>query len=114
MPTPNLRSSSYDLQPRILFSQLTAASVALSDALEREEDRRENVDEARRHLEAFELLERGPSSFNVPHQIRDKVRASLEALREGRLELAHASLSRAGLAFQKHLTQAHRMRRWTH
>ena len=114
MQTPNLRSSSYDLQSRILFSQLTAASVALSDALENTEDRRENVEEARRHLEAFELLERGPSAFNVPHQIRAKVHASLEALREGRLELAHASLSRAGLAFQKHLVHGDRVRRWTH
>jgi hypothetical protein len=112
--TPNLRSSSYDLQPRILFSQLTAASAALSDALENDQDRWENVEEARRHLEAFELLERGPSAFNVPHQIRAKVHASLEALGEGRLELAHASLSRAGLAFQKHLTQGDRARRWTH
>jgi hypothetical protein len=112
--TPNLRSSSYDLQPRILFSQLTAASVALSDALESDQDRWENVEEARRHLEAFELLERGPSAFNVPHRIREKVHASLEALSEGRLELAHASLSRAGLAFQKHLTQGERARRWTH
>lgn len=114
MQTPNLRSSSYDLQPRILFSQLTAASVALSDALASEEYRGENLDEARRHLEAFELLERGPSAFNVPHQIREKVHSSLELLREGRLELAHASLSRAGLAFQKHLTQTDRVRRWTH
>ena len=114
MQTPNLRSSSYDLQPRILFSQLTAASVALADALDNEQDRRENVEEARRHLEAFELLERGPSAFNVPHQIREKVHASLEALHEGRLELAHAALSRAGLAFQKHLTQGDRVRRWTH
>ena len=114
MQTSNLRSSSYELQPRILFSQLTAASVALSDALEIDEDRHANIDEARRHLEAFELLERGPSAFNVPHQIRAKVHASLEALREGRLELAHASLSRAALGFQKHLTQTDRARRWTH
>jgi hypothetical protein len=112
--TPNLRPASYDLQPRILFSQLTAASVALSDALASEQDRHENVDEARRHLEAFELLERGPSSFNVPHQIRAKVHASLDALRDGRLELAHASLTRAALAFQKHLTHGERARRWTH
>jgi hypothetical protein len=114
VPTPNLRSTSYDLQPRILISQLTAASVALSDALDNEQDRRENVEEARRHLEAFELLERGPSAFNVPHQIREKIHASLEALDEGRLELAHAALSRAGLAFQKHLTQGDRGRRWAH
>lgn len=114
MQTFNLRSSSDDLQPRILISQLTAASVALGDALERSESQRENIEEALRHLEAFELLERGPSAFNVPHQIREKVRASLEAIREGRLELAHASLSRAGLAFQKHLTQSDRVRRWTH
>ena len=114
MQTPNLRSSSYDLQPRILGSQLTAASVALADALEHEECRLENVDEACRHLEAFELLERGPSAFNVPHQIRAKVHASLEAIREGRLELAHASLARAGMAFHKHLTQTDRVRRWTH
>jgi hypothetical protein len=112
--TPNLRTTSHDLQPRILFSQLTAAAFALSGALESEQDRRENVEEARRHLEAFELLERGPSSFNVPHRIREKVHASIEALDAGRLELAHAALSRAELAFQKHLTQADRVRRWAH
>lgn len=88
--------------------------MALSDALASDEYRGENVDEARRHLEAFELLERGPSSFNVPHRIREQVHASLEALYEGRLEMAHSSLSRAGLAFQKHLTQGDRVRRWTH
>ena len=114
MQTPNLRSSSHDLQPRILFSQLTAASVALSDALESERDRRENVEEARRHLEAFELLERGPTGFNVPREVRERVRASLDALREGRLELAHASLSRAGGAFQRLVVQDDRARRWTH
>jgi hypothetical protein len=112
--TPNLRSSSSDLQPRILFSQLTAAAAALSDALESEADRLENIEEARRHLEWFELLERGAGAFNVPHKIREKVHASLEALDEGRLELAHAALSRAGLAFQKHITQGNQVRRWTH
>ena len=45
----------------------------------------------------FELLERGPTTFfNVLRDVRDKVRASIDALREGHLELAHASLSRAG------------------
>jgi len=112
--TPNPRLASFDLQPRILFSQLSAASGALSQALASEADRRQNVEEARLHLEAFELLERGPSSFNVPHQIRARVHASLEDLREGRLELAHAALSRAGLAFHRHLTQGNGVRRQTH
>ena len=110
---PSLRTSQ-DLQPKILFSQLTAASVALSDALAMEEHRVENIEEACRALEAFELLERGPSAFNVPHRIRERVRDSLNDLRAGRLELAHAALSRAGGAFQQHLTAVDRPRRWTH
>lgn len=65
-----------------------SAPVALADALAMEQHRGENVEEACRALEAFELLERGPSAFNVPHRIREKVHASLEALREGRLKLA--------------------------
>ena len=110
---PSLRQSQ-DLQPRILFSQLTSASIALAHALAMDDRRGENVEEACRALEAFELLERGPSSFNAPHRIRERVHASLESLREGRLELAHASLVRAGGAFQQHLGQVDRPRRWTH
>ena len=110
---PSVRTSS-DLQPRILYSQLAAASAALAEALQQSDHRAESVQDACQALEAFEILERGPSSFNVPRKIRDKVHASLEALREGRLELAHASLSRAGGAFQQHLSQADRPRRWAH
>jgi hypothetical protein len=86
--TPNLRSTSHDLQPRILFSQLTAAVFALSGALESEQDRSENVEEARRHLEAFELLERGPSSFNVP------IRSARRCTRASRPSTRVASSSR--------------------
>ena len=108
-------SHSYsDPQARILLYQLTSASFALSDALAREDRRDQQVEEACHALEVFELLERGPTTFNVPRDVRDKVRASLDALREGHLELAHASLSRAGGAFQRHLIQADRPRRWSH
>lgn len=99
---PNLWTAS-DPQPRILLSQLTAASAALTEALQRPDGRQRSVDEAREALETFEILERGPTSFNVPRKVRDRVHASLEALREGRLELAHASLARAGGAFQEML-----------
>ena len=110
---PSLRTSS-DLQPRILFSQLAAASAALTDALREPDHRAESVEEACEALEAFEILERGPTSFNVPRQVRDEVHASLEMLREGRLEMAHASLTRAGGAFRELLTDTEIPRRWAH
>jgi hypothetical protein len=110
---PNLSLSS-DIQPRILSSQLAAASAALSDALKQPDHRAEAVEQACEALEAFEILERGPTSFNVPRKIREKVHASLEALRAGRLELAHASLLRADGAFQECLTGETTRRRWTH
>src|SRR5262245_18401440 len=100
VPVPSLWTSS-DAQTRILVSQLSAASAALIDALEQPDHRQECVEEAREALETFEILERGTSTFIFPRKVRDRVHASLEALREGRLELAHASLTRAGGAFQE-------------
>ena len=102
-----------DPQVCILLYELTSASFALSDALTREDSRDEQIAEACQALEAFELLELGPTTFNVPRDVREKVRASLEALREGRAR-AGASLSRAGGAFQRHLIAADRPRRWSH
>ena len=55
-----------------------------------------------------------PTQRGRPHLIREGVRDSVEALREGRLKLTHASLSQAEGAFQRHLTQVDRPRRWTH
>jgi hypothetical protein len=111
---PSLSTSS-DIQPRILSSQLAAASAALSDALRQPDHRAEAVEEACEALEAFEILQRGPTSFNVPRKIREKVHASLEALREGRLELALASLHRADGAFRECLSGEPALRRrWSH
>ena len=72
-----------DPQTRILLYELTSASFALSDALTREDSRDEQIAEACQVLEAFELLERGPTTFNVSRDVREKVRAS-QALGEGR------------------------------
>ena len=80
-PTEDSLQSSHsfsDPQARILLYELTSASFALSDALTREDSRDEQIAEACQALEAFELLERGPTTFNVPRDVREKVRASLE------------------------------------
>ena len=110
---PSIRTS-HDPQARLLSQELSTATFALANALRLRHHRRESIEQAREALEAFELLERGPSEFNVPHGVREKVRTSLELLSEGKLELAHASLSRAGGAFQDHLIRSDRPRRWRH
>ena len=101
---------SYDPQARLLSQELATAAFALAHALETREQ--EAIEQACEALEAFELIERGPSEFNVPHGVREKVHTSLELIREGKLELAHASLRRAGGAFRDHLDR--RPRRWAH
>lgn len=105
---------SHDPQARLLSQELSTAAFALAHALETREHREESIVQACEALEAFELIERGPSEFNVPHGVREKIRTSLELLREGKLELAHASLSRAGAGFRNHLVGADRPRRWAH
>jgi hypothetical protein len=110
---PSIRTSE-DPQARLLSQELATATFALSNALRLLDHRQESIEQALEALEAFELIERGPSEFNVPHGVRAKVRTSLELLREGKLELAHASLSRAGGAFQDHLIRNDRSPRWRH
>ena len=103
-----------DPQARLLSQELSTATFALANALRLRDHREESIEQALEALETFEFIESGPSEFNVPHGVRAKVRTSLELLREGKLELAHASLSRAGGAFQDHLIRADRPPRWRH
>ena len=103
--------TSADPQARLLTQELSTASSALLNALKSRDHREESLELAREALEAFELLDQGPSEFTVPKVVRDRVRASLELLSEGRIELAHATLRRAGGAFQDHVV---RPRRWRH
>jgi hypothetical protein len=110
---PSVRTF-HDPQARLLSQELSTATFALANALRLREHRAESIEHACEALEAFELIERGPSEFNVPHGVREKVRTSLELLREGKLELAHALLGRADGAFQDHLIRSDRPRRWAH
>ena len=101
-PTEGSLQSSHsfsDPQARILLYELTSASFALSDALTREDSRDEQIAEACQALEAFELLERGPTTFNVPRDVREKVRASLEGpcARAARAGVRVAQQSRRGV-----------------
>jgi hypothetical protein len=110
---PSVRTS-HDPQARLLSQELSTATFALANALRLRDHRQESIEQACEALEAFELIERGPSDFNVPHKVRENVRSSLELLREGKVELALALLGRAGGAFQDHLLRAGSSRRWRH
>ncbi|HEX9887285.1 MAG TPA: hypothetical protein VGA70_12395 [Longimicrobiales bacterium] len=96
----------------VLFRRLADASFGFAAAVEG--DRRSGMDregglaEARTALEGFLTLELG-SDFAVPRHVRDHVTHSLDALGDGKVELAQHDAQRAGEEFERHLITLRRL-----
>jgi hypothetical protein len=90
----------------VLFKRLADASFGFAAAVEGDQrtglDRQSGLLEARTALEGFLTLEMA-SDFAVPRNVRSHVVHSLQALDEGKVELAQREAQRAGGEFERHL-----------